>query len=211
MYREGADACTAVFAPFVEAEDTPVIFVGRDTGFALFDLPYDDAACRDATTELAPIAIGTLGDFVTITSVFDGWGYVHLFAVNLEPGAGEEAFTELDTYAIPDAMDPAYAEGFGALSVHEVATDPQDPSLAYLSYYSGGVRAVQIQNGELVEVGGFIDNDASDGRVGNEFWGIETLVRDGVTYVLASDMDSGLWILRDPLAEHSDQLRVGAG
>jgi hypothetical protein len=82
--------------------------------------------------------------------------------------------------------------------VHEVATDPQDPSLAYLSYYSGGLRAIQIQNGEIVEVGGFIDNDASDGRVGNEFWGVETLVRDGVTYVLASDMDSGLWIFRDP-------------
>jgi hypothetical protein len=30
-------------------------------------------------------------------------------------------------------MNPAYAEGFGDLSVHEVATDPQDASLAYLS------------------------------------------------------------------------------
>jgi hypothetical protein len=201
MNREGADACADVFGPFVEA-DIPVIFVGRDTGFGLFDnvpgLVYDEAACLDPTQNLAPIPIGTVGDVVTITSRFDGWGYVHLFDVNLDPAAGENAFTELDTYAIPEAMDRAYAEGYGALSVHEVATDPQDPSLAYLSYYSGGLRAIQIQNGELVEVGGFIDNDASDGRVGNEFWGVETLVRDGVTYVLASDMDSGLWIFRDP-------------
>ena len=28
-------------------------------------------------------------------------------------------------------------------SLHEVATDPTDPDLAYLSYYSGGLRAVR--------------------------------------------------------------------
>ncbi len=198
MNREGAGACGGVFGPFVEAS-IPVVFVGRDTGFALFEnvpgLVYDEAACLDATQEQAPIPIGTVGDVVTISSQFDGWGYVHLFGLDLD---SETPFTELDTYAIPEAMDPDYADGYGALSVHEVATDPQDPTLAYLSYYSGGLRAIQIQNGELVEVGGFIDNDASDGRVGNEFWGVETLVRNGVTYILASDMDGGLWIFQDP-------------
>lgn len=49
---------------------------------------------------------------------------------------------ELDTFAIPEAMDPAFASGFGDLTVHEVATDPTDHSLRYLSYYSGGLRAV---------------------------------------------------------------------
>jgi hypothetical protein len=198
MNREGADACEAVFGPFVEAS-IPVVLVGRETGFGLFEdvpgLVYDETACLDATQEQAPIPIGTEGDVVTITSRFDGWGYVHLFDLDL---GSDTPLTELDTFAIPEAMDPDYAEGFGALSVHEVATDPQDPTLAYLSYYSGGLRAIQIQNGELVEVGGFIDNDASDGRVGNEFWGVETLVRNGVTYILASDMDGGLWIFQDP-------------
>ncbi len=98
-------------------------------------------------------------------------------------------------------MDPAFAEGFGDLSVHEVAVDPQDPSLAYLSYYSGGLRAIQIQCAneadtstcELVEVGGYLD------PAGNNFWGVETFVGDdGFTYILASDRDSGLWIFRDP-------------
>ena len=87
--------------------------------------------------------------------------------------------------------------------------DPQDPSLAYLSYYSGGVIAIQIQCGgtpydpanppadtatcELVEVGGYRAPE------GNDFWGVETFVgEDGFTYILASDRDRGLYIFRDP-------------
>ena len=130
---------------------------------------------------------------IEVGSIFDGWGYVHLFdAATLE---------ELDTFAIPEAHDPDFAFGFGDLSVHEVAVDPQDPSLAYLSYYSGGLRAIQIQCSdpddtstcELVEVGGYLDPE------GNDFWGVETFVgEDGQTYILGSDRDSGLWIFRDP-------------
>jgi hypothetical protein len=89
--------------------------------------------------------------------------------------------------------------------VHEVAVDPQDPSLAYLSYYAGGLRAIQIEEDAvvcaaqgdtspcLVEVGGYLD------PMGNDFWRVQTFVGDdGQTYILASDRDSGLWIFRDP-------------
>jgi hypothetical protein len=90
--------------------------------------------------------------------------------------------------------------------VHEVAVDPQVPSLAYLSYYSGGLRAIQIVSDAatcaaqgdtapcLVEVGGFID------PLGNNFWGVQTFVDEatGDTIILASDRDSGLWMFRDP-------------
>ena len=41
--------------------------------------------------------------------------------------------------------------------MQEVATDPTDPDLAYLSYYSHGLRAVRVVEGQLVEVGGYID------------------------------------------------------
>jgi hypothetical protein len=127
-----------------------------------------------------------------VTSAFDGWGYVRLFDA--------ETLDELDQFAIPESMDPAFAEGFGDLSVHEVAVDPQDPSLAYLSYYAGGFRALQIQCASptdtstcaLVEVGGYLD------PAGNDFWGVETFVRDGTTYILASDRDYGLFIFQDP-------------
>jgi hypothetical protein len=142
-------------------------------------------------------AIGDVGERISVGSVFDGWGYVRLFAKN------GNTLTEVDTYAIPEAHDPAFAFGFGDLSVHEVATDPTDPDLAYLSYYAGGVRAVQIQctdpadtaTCELVEVGGYIDPEH-----GSNFWGIEvwTDPSDGQEYMLASDRDKGLVILRDP-------------
>ena len=198
MNREGADACNSVTIPSLETEGIPVIFVSREAGYELFDrTDFDLAACLEgAGTATAPIPVGTVGDVVTdVDATFDGWGYVHLFAV------GEDlSLTEVDTFAIPEAMDPDFASGFGDLSVHEVATDPQDPSLAYLAYYSGGLRAVQIQctnpadtsTCQLVEVGGYLDPE------GNNFWGVETFVRDGETIILASDRDSGLWIFRDP-------------
>jgi len=152
--------------------------------------------------------IGTIGDDVKVTSQFDGWGYVHLFDA--------ETLEELDTFAIPEAMDPDYASGFGDLTVHEVATDPTDASLAYLSYYAGGLRAIQIQCGgdpydpdnppadtstcELVEVGGYLDPE------GNDFWGVEVIpnpdddpnVEGDEVLILASDRDYGLFIFRDP-------------
>ena len=199
MNREGPDACTGVFTPDVEG-DIPTILVGRDAGFALFDQAFDLAACVDDNPQQSTIPIGTVGDQITgVEAVFDGWGYVHLFGVSI--GATSATLTELDTYAIPEAMDPDFAEGFGDLSVHEVATDPTDPDLAYLSYYAGGLRAIQIVNGELVEVGGYIDPVGGVTEAGgNNFWGVEvwTHPETGEEYILASDRDSGLWIFQDP-------------
>lgn len=131
-------------------------------------------------------AIGTVGAKVSVTSAFDGWGYVHLFSNTLAGGK----FAELDTFAIPEAHSEAYATGFGDLTVHEVATDPARPNRAYLSYYAGGLRALEIQGTELVEIGGYLDPN------GNNFWGVEAFVRNGETIILASDRDSGLWIFR---------------
>ncbi len=83
--------------------------------------------------------IGAVGETVTMEAAFDGWGYVHLF--DAVTGA------ELDTYGIDEAHDEEMAFGSGDFTVHEVATDPQDASLMYISYYSGGMRVVQIQCG----------------------------------------------------------------
>jgi hypothetical protein len=119
---------------------------------------------------------------LTISSIFDGWGYVHLFA----NGSGKLA--ELDTFAIDEAMDPAFASGFGDLSVHEVATSHVDNTLAYMSYYSAGFRVLRIVDDELSEVGYYTDAN------GNNFWGVQVFDWDGHEYVAASDRDSGLWI-----------------
>lgn len=139
--------------------------------------------------------IGTIGEKIEATAAFDGWGYVHLYS-NSKDAQGK--YPELDTYAIPEAHDSDYAVGFGDLTVHEVATDPQSANLAFLSYYSGGLRALEIDcldpadtgTCELVETGGYLDPQ------GNDFWGVEAFVRDGQTYILGSDRDSGLWIFR---------------
>ncbi len=78
--------------------------------------------------------VGTAGSSVRLTGVYDGWGYVHLY--------DRETLEDLGTYTIPEAQDPAYAKGYGDLSVHEVAADP-DRDLAYFSYYAGasGLRS----------------------------------------------------------------------
>ena len=167
---------------------------------AMHELFNDPNAADNFTYPESYPTVGALGDTLTLTSAFDGWGYVHLF----DAATGEE----LDTFAIPEAMDFSYAEGFGDLTVHEVATDPTDPSLAYLSYYAGGLRAIQIQCSnpavtttcELVEVGGYLDPE------GNNFWGVEVIrnpaddptVTGDEVLILARDRDYGLFIFRDP-------------
>jgi hypothetical protein len=140
-----------------------------------FELPYAAEPNNEPD-------IGTLGERIEVGSIFDGWGYVHLY--------DNDTLAELDTFAIPEAHDPAFSSGFGDLTVHEVATDPDEADRAYLSYYSGGLRALQIVGEELVETGGYLDPN------GNDFWGVETFVRNGRTIILASDRDSGLWIFR---------------
>lgn len=163
---------------------------------AMHELFDDPVAADDYTYPESVPAVGTLGDRIGTTSQFDGWGYVHLF----DAASGRD----LDTFAIPEAMDPAYASGFGDLSVHEVATHPTDPSLSYLSYYSGGLRALRVVCTDpsdtatcaLTEVGGYLDQE------GNDFWGVEVVanpaddpsVTGDELLVLASDRDHGLFV-----------------
>lgn len=191
--REGADACSALLTMSVEG-NIPAIFVNRPTGYALMNNgTYNEAACLAGASQ-APFALGTVGDSISVAAEFNGWGYVHLFSNTLVGGK----FADLDTFAIPEAMNPLYATGSGDLSVHEVATDPQSASHAFLSYYAGGLRSLEIQCSnpldqttcELVQVGGYLD------AAGNNFWGVETFIRDGQTIILGSDRDSGLWIFR---------------
>ncbi|WP_247040710.1 PA domain-containing protein [Arthrobacter rhizosphaerae] len=183
--REGFDGCGQIGIS-VEGS-TPTFSVDRQTGLGFFDKEagFDNAACLAGTATLLPgVSLGEVGDLINLRAFFDGWGYVHLF----DNSAGK--MTELDTYAIPEAHDPAYAEGFGDLSVHEVATSHQRNDLAYFSYYSGGFRVTKIVDNKLVETGSFIDEG------GSNFWGVEVFESNGVEYVAASDRDSGLYIFR---------------
>jgi hypothetical protein len=184
--RTGTDGgCDGSLGMSVEG-DIPTFGVApRGQGFAIFDQAYDNAACLAGTGPAQlPVDIGTTGDTLRFTSSFDGWGYVHLFRY------GNGKMAELDTYAIPEAHDPAFASGFGDLSVHEVATSPTRADLAYFSYYAAGFRVAKIVSDELVEVGHYIDVG------GNNFWGVQVFAHNGQEYVAASDRDFGLYIFR---------------
>ncbi len=166
----------------------PFVFVGRLTGLQLLDTPgvTERAACE------TPIPAGTTGQATTITAVFDGWGYVRLFGTNIPNQRGAVgSIAQIDTYAVPEAQDPAFATGSGDLSVHEVAMDPQQQGLAYLSYYAAGFRVVEYARKGITEVGAFIDEG------GNNFWGVEVWFDErGDKYVLASDRDYGIYVFR---------------
>jgi hypothetical protein len=185
--RELADGCEGLI--FMDIQGTiPSVFVTRSTGWDLLNIPgYDEAACQAATQPTPSIPLGTVGDEVDMSAVFDGWGYVRLFRNDLDP-TGANKLTELDTFAVDEAHDPDYAEGYGDLSVHEVAMSHEVNELAYFSYYSAGFRVMQIEDDQLVEVGHFADAG------GNNFWGVQVWEKDGKEYVLASDRDYGLYI-----------------
>ncbi len=126
--------------------------------------------------------VGQDGATVSVTPFFDGWGYVRLFDAN--------TMEEIDQYAIFEALDERFASGFGDLSVHETANDP-DANLAYLSYYAGGFRVVRFGRRGMREVGRFIDEG------GNNFWGVDVYTdKNRKRYVLASDRDYGLYVFR---------------
>jgi hypothetical protein len=128
---------------------------------------------------------------VRATSIFDGWGYVSLF--RRQNGKVER----IDSYAIPEALDPAFAFGFGDLSIHEVAMDPGQ-NLAYSSYYAGGMRVFRFGEAGIEEVGHYIDDE------GSNFWGVETFVPSGAAagdlegrrLFAGSDRDHGIFIFR---------------
>jgi len=166
----------------------PYVFVNRLTGLKLLGVPGVTTANACTT----PTPTDAAGEATTIQATFDGWGYVRLFATDIPHKRGQAgSIRQIDTYTVPEAQDEAFASGFGALSVHEVAMDPDNSDTAYISYYAAGFRVVQYGKNGIQEVGAFID----DG--GNNFWGVEVWKdENGEKFVLASDRDYGLYVFR---------------
>jgi hypothetical protein len=184
--EEGADA-DASLCGAMGHEFTPTI-AGLCTGHRAFHLLFGQTPTYAGDPLADDPEIGTLGADVRASAEFDGWGYVRL----LERATMEE----IDAYAIDEALDEDFAQGFGDLSVHEVAVDPRRRGIAYLSYYSGGLRVIRYGEDGIEEVGHYIHEN------GNNFWGVEVHRLSGAgpwsgkTLILASDRDSGLWIFR---------------
>ncbi|GAA1062253.1 PA domain-containing protein [Agromyces bracchium] len=177
-----AGNCDALVSMLVDA-GIPAVFASRTDGFRILTggVP-GDYTCGTGTPYAVPLAVGDPGKAVDVSAVFDGWGYVHLYDA--------ETMEDLDQYYVPESQDATYASGYGDLSVHEVATDP-DTNLAYISYYAAGFRVVEYDRDDgLTEVGHYIEEG------GNNFWGVEVHEIDGEKYILASDRDSGLYIFQ---------------
>jgi len=187
VFNSAVDGCDAL-VNMAAAGAIPFLFVSRLTGLQLLGTP--DAAADTACTTAVP-APAAAGAATTIQATFDGWGYVRLFRTDVPRRPGQAgSISQVDTYAVPESQDPAFAEGFGDLSVHEVAMDPDQQGLAYLSYYTAGFRVVEYGRGGIREVGSFIDEG------GNNFWGVEVWKQRGQKYVLASDRDLGLYVFQ---------------
>jgi len=158
--------------------DIPSLFVGRSAGLKLLNTNPGANSCDVPTPAPGP------GESFTLSADFDGWGYLHLYDAN--------TMEAIDHFAIPESLDESKADGFGDLSVHEVAMD-RSRNRAYISYYSGGFRVLDFsREGGIQEVGAYIEPG------GNNFWGVETHYQPGAEepLVLASDRDAGLYIFR---------------
>ena len=165
-------------------EQSPAICIGHRAMHLMFnDTP------EYTGPEGTDITVGTIGEKYTASTEFDGWGYVQLH------DARDPDLRIIDSYAVPEALDEDFAEGFGTLSVHEVKTDPRaNVDLAYISYYNAGARVVKFDRRKgIVEKGFFIDEG------GNHFWGTfphRLGKSQGQPLLLFSDRDHGLYILR---------------
>ena len=170
--------------------DVTALFVARSVGFRIIDA-YDEGTYTcdpDAGTGTPAPAAPKEGSPVQIAVLFDGWGYAHQYR------NGEGKLPKVDDYAIQEGVDDRWATRFGDLSIHEFAADPET-NLAYISYYSGGLRVVRFGDGGIEEVGRFIDQ-RPDGK-GNDFWGVEQFTTaQGERLIATSDRDYGLYIFR---------------
>jgi Ca2+-binding RTX toxin-like protein len=159
----------------------PSLFVGRSTGLKLLNT---DPGANSCDTPTPNVPVGTDGQSFNITTLFDGWGYMHLYDAN--------TMQAIDHFAIPESLNETLALDYGDLTVHEVAMDP-NRNRAYVSYYAGGLRVFDFsREGGLQEVGAFIDQG------GNNFWGVEVHAMGGGIgqVILASDRDAGLYIFK---------------
>jgi uncharacterized repeat protein (TIGR01451 family) len=171
-----------VLATLGATGDRPLLLVARSTGYKILGITdYDPARCRTGPNPPLP-AIGTRGSDVSVTSVFDGWGYVRLLDAR--------SLAQLDAYAPSPLLDERYAEGFGPLSVNELVADPTH-DVTYSTWYEAGFRVVNFAGARLREVGHFT------APVGGDFFGVDVHVkRDGRRYVLAAERDTGLYVFR---------------
>ena len=185
--RTGTDGCETLVTMLASSATTPAIFVSRKDGFRLLGVePGTDYKCEEDADGGGTATPAGPSVPVDMSAVFDGWGYTHMYRTDLSPGKKME---EVDIYAPEEGQLEAYADNFGDMSVHEVATDP-DTNLVYVSHYALGVRVLSYDDEGLTEVGKFVEAG------GSNYWGVEVHKMGTQKYILGSDRDRGLRIFK---------------
>ncbi|HYH59939.1 MAG TPA: PA domain-containing protein [Thermoleophilaceae bacterium] len=183
--RTGVDGCETLVTMLAASDTTPAIFVSRQDGFRLLGVEPDaDYTCSEDGSGTATPAGPSVP--VDISATFDGWGYTHMYRTDLSEGAKMD---EVDIYAPEEGQLEEFAENFGDMSVHEVATDP-DQNLVYVSHYALGMRVLSYDDSGLEEVGAFVEPG------GSNYWGVEVHRLGSQKYILGSDRDRGLRIFQ---------------
>ncbi len=181
--RTGVDGCETLVTMLANSTTHPAMFVSRKDGFRLLGVePGADYTCSTDGSGTATPAGPSVP--VDVSATFDGWGYTHMYRTNLTPGAKMQ---EVDFYAPTEGQTEEFADGFGDMTVHEVATDPT-ANLVYVSHYALGMRVLKYDNDGLDEVGAFVEEG------GSNYWGVEIHRIGNKQYILGSDRDRGLRI-----------------
>jgi hypothetical protein len=151
---------------------TPAVFVQRSTGLLL----------RDGAPPVTARA----------AAVFNGWGYLRFFDISNPADP-----VQLSTFATPNTNNEAVALD-GIWSVHNPEVlreddDDDESNLLYVSWYSDGIRVLNIKNpARPREVASWTGQGAPAGAPAVNIWSV--VPHRGL--LLASDRDFGLYVLK---------------
>lgn len=150
------------------ADPIPSVFVRRSTGFSIQD-----------------------GVKIRVGITFDGWGYLRLLDVS-DPGIVSEVgqFAVENTFTDPPPV--------GNHTIHNIVVDGD---LAFIAWYADGIRILNISNPhDLREIASFsvpaIYDPEGNLLAHTDFWGIYVHRIEGEMFILGTDRNSGLYILR---------------
>lgn len=150
-----------------------------------------------------------------VQQLFDGWGYLRV--IDTQGGSDDGKFSEVTSFATPNVFrDPPLP---GDYTMHNVVMGPADTEwaeTAFISWYSDGMVSLDVTDPtEPVWTGQWIgcysgndhgddgpdcdptlDSNGNAQAAATNLWGVYPTVIEGQVYVLGSDRNNGLVILR---------------
>lgn len=152
-----------------ELESIPTLLVKKPAGLAIKELD---------------------GTEITVKAIFDGWGYLRILDVS-----NPAKITEVGRFAAENTFKNP--PPIGNYTIHNLVVEG---NLAFIAWDASGIRVVNFSDPkEPKEIAVFLAPDLfKDGKLiaHTDFWGVHLHVINGEKYVLASDRNFGLYILK---------------